>query len=901
MLIEKLELENFRSHKDTKIDLNQGITLILGENGAGKSSILEAINFALFGKLSTNLDESIRRPTNEEDEVKQMQVRILFKQDGKTYEIKRGRKKNTTAELSELRDGKKIILAKAISDVNSEIESLLNIDNDSFQNAVYIKQGEITKLTESKPAEKKKLIAKLLNIDSVEKAYNHMNDLINIYKSRADKNSGRLMNLEEIKENKKLTFDEIKQLQAQLNKQNKEVLKLKEKLDEKQKQEQKQKESKNQYEKLEIQIKNEEKNLSEINERLMEVESDLNKIQENELEIQKIKKELKILPYAKKLSKLKEEYDLNIKLKNGKQKQINDIEEKKTSLKELQKVYDEYLLAKDEKEKVDQQYELLNKKVMSDREVESQINSLKKQRDDFQANVSNAMSTYSMKYKLKPTMHPMTQLRDYIVEQIELLNNDIKNLDLQFHENDKKISSNNSLIRTTRKSLSDLQNTADKCPICQSEITHEKHVQLEDDYQSQIIKAEEENQQIKIESDKLNEKINTKQAIVDELNLIKIDELVTYETEYFKAAEAYDEKSELLDEINKNKKEYQNILDKQSEINAKVKKLQSGYDSYHGIVEALKNQNVDILLKEYENLEDEISYIKAQMKQLTQIVRIDEVDKKVEYLENKQSYCSMLEGTIKDKSDKLILRQDLSNKKITLTNNLANYHVELKNLDYDHEIYLKLSDECRYFDEKIKEFDKNISANESRLNVKNEELKKIEENLTKIKKIEKDQTNIKDYIKVLNKIREVYSKDGIQSDLRCAVKPQIEHNTMQIFNEFGFDYSSISLDDDYNITVTTHSKELSIDQLSGGEKIVIALALRLGIAKTLAHSNTELLILDEPTIHLDSERRNSLLDIISKINLVPQMLVVTHDEDMESLSNSIIKVKKDDAISYVEN
>ena len=120
---------------------------------------------------------------------------------------------------------------------------------------------------------------------------------------------------------------------------------------------------------------------------------------------------------------------------------------------------------------------------------------------------------------------------------------------------------------------------------------------------------------------------------------------------------------------------------------------------------------------------------------------------------------------------------------------------------------------------------------------------------------------------------------------------------MDIFSEFGFDYSAINLDEDYNLIVQTRQEQIDLNMLSGGEKIVIALALRLGIAKAISKNKMELLVLDEPTIHLDSERRTELIDIIRKINVVPQMIVVSHDEEMEALSTNIIKISKNNGIS----
>ena len=53
MILNKIKLENFISHKNTEIDLGYGINVVVGPNGAGKTSILlDAISFALFNDYS---------------------------------------------------------------------------------------------------------------------------------------------------------------------------------------------------------------------------------------------------------------------------------------------------------------------------------------------------------------------------------------------------------------------------------------------------------------------------------------------------------------------------------------------------------------------------------------------------------------------------------------------------------------------------------------------------------------------------------------------------------------------------------------------------------------------------------------------------------------------------------
>lgn len=76
-----------------------------------------------------------------------------------------------------------------------------------------------------------------------------------------------------------------------------------------------------------------------------------------------------------------------------------------------------------------------------------------------------------------------------------------------------------------------------------------------------------------------------------------------------------------------------------------------------------------------------------------------------------------------------------------------------------------------------------------------------------------------------------------------------------------------------------------MDSLSGGEKVAVALALRLGIAHMMGAGRLDFVILDEPTTHLDEERRRALVRIISEAfregtGPLAQMLIITHDSEI---------------------
>ena len=84
------------------------------------------------------------------------------------------------------------LLSKGDRNVTNDIESILEMDSKSFLNAIYIRQGEITNLIEKTAAERKELITKLLNIDSLEVAWDEIKNIINIYETQKNVNEGKI-------------------------------------------------------------------------------------------------------------------------------------------------------------------------------------------------------------------------------------------------------------------------------------------------------------------------------------------------------------------------------------------------------------------------------------------------------------------------------------------------------------------------------------------------------------------------------------------------------------------------------------------------------------------------------------------------------------------------------------
>ena len=163
MMIQKVRLINFVSHRDTSLELPHGLTAIIGRNGAGKTSILDAISYALFKQHSRGRDENLinRRASS-------AQVQLQFSSNGRSYEItwriERGRR--ARAILKDAESGSPILIDAGERTAIPEMEKILGISREVFLNAAYIRQGEVARLLEARPAERKELISKLLGIDA---------------------------------------------------------------------------------------------------------------------------------------------------------------------------------------------------------------------------------------------------------------------------------------------------------------------------------------------------------------------------------------------------------------------------------------------------------------------------------------------------------------------------------------------------------------------------------------------------------------------------------------------------------------------------------------------------------------------------------------------------------------
>lgn len=213
MIPRRLVISGFLSYRErVEIDLSPlHIACITGENGAGKSSLLDAMTWALFGKFRGSSNESVINSTlaaqgGTRGNPPTAEVTFEFEYEGVLYQILRKQPLGRTqiGEFSALNaeTGKWTLLTEQNKrGTDSKITELLGLGYDTFVNASFFLQGQADKFTRANATERKKILSEILNLQIWE-----------VYKSKTQERE-RELNAE-----KKAAADQLASLGAEIAK-----------------------------------------------------------------------------------------------------------------------------------------------------------------------------------------------------------------------------------------------------------------------------------------------------------------------------------------------------------------------------------------------------------------------------------------------------------------------------------------------------------------------------------------------------------------------------------------------------------------------------------------------------------------------------------------------------------
>ena len=218
-MIKKIKLQNWKSHNQTELEFKPGINVLVGPMGSGKSSVLQAICFALFGSVpevkrhDVKVSELVKRNSGS-----QAAIELQLETEDKTFHIMRIiDSKGTEATV---RDADGVMLAGTNStQVTAFLKNILKLDEDTFLRTVYAKQNEIDLFLQLNPQERKTRLDELIGVHKFEAARKNCIKLTNQLGVKAEAKGHLLkgLELEKVSADMGILENEISQLVSEAN------------------------------------------------------------------------------------------------------------------------------------------------------------------------------------------------------------------------------------------------------------------------------------------------------------------------------------------------------------------------------------------------------------------------------------------------------------------------------------------------------------------------------------------------------------------------------------------------------------------------------------------------------------------------------------------------------------
>ena len=921
MIIKKVQLENYRSHSNTTVEFTKGVNLILGKNGRGKTSILEAISTVMFNTKDRSGKETGKSYIKFGEKSSKVDIDFIAN-DGREYNLKTEFFK-TKPKKQTLKD---IIGSEYDGDIQEKLEELCGIKKgfeETYENIVIAKQNEFINIFKAKPKDREEIFNKIFNTQIYKEMYDSfLKEAIDKYKSEKENLDSKINSLKENMEDKEQITNSLKEekdVEKNLQDNFKNINVVSKNLENEIKD----------YETAEIELNNLIKNIKDEENKIKKY---LNILKENIIEAKQAKK-AKII--VKETEKPYLEYlEIENRLKVLRENLDNLLEDQKLNTQYQNNIEKLEISNKNLKVDISNLEENVSKNSEKKENLESEISNLKIKEEDLDLKLKKyiilldeleKLENFKNK-KLEDKLKKTTEI-DILKEELstnkrlykttDLLKTQKKLTNLLKIEEKLKILEEQKIIfeteiKTLKKSSKELSDKI--CPFLNEKCQNLEDKEAEDYFSSKIsIKTEElenlkknieEKTQILVEKVVFEDKIKYYFDLNKRINELKFSS----KNEEINLKEIELDIKNLDMDIQKliENQEFQNsqmLREKKTELEVELRNL--NLDE--------KRENLKNLLENLETEKEKILKNKNLIE--SNLKEIDDYSKKIKEDTNKNIESKKSEiKTFENKLDNLknpyneylknnVLAEDLENLLLKVNKNIK----ELYSLRADKNL---LKEKVSNLEEKIK----NIQIAELK-----EKYDTIKEELNEInKKLGSSQEKIENYKKILEKISSQEEKQKklliefkklenkfnkaslIRNEVGQMGRAISKYMLSGISNIASLNFNKITgrteriewsneEKDKYAVYLVGQERKIAFEQLSGGEQVSVAIAIRGTMTEYFI--NSKFMILDEPTNNLDTERKKLLAEYMGEIlNNLEQSIIVTHDDTFREMAEKIIEL-----------
>ncbi len=171
MILNTLRLSNYKQYSHLELEFREGLVGIIGKNGAGKSTIFEAILYCLFGRDEGN-KAHVRSAFADPKSTVELQLDFSIGEVG--YRVRREFRGKALAVGAEFYKND-VLVAKGVSPVNEELVKVLHMERDAFKRSVFSGQKELSELSDTSGEARKRMVRRMLGLDTLDDAQSRVN------------------------------------------------------------------------------------------------------------------------------------------------------------------------------------------------------------------------------------------------------------------------------------------------------------------------------------------------------------------------------------------------------------------------------------------------------------------------------------------------------------------------------------------------------------------------------------------------------------------------------------------------------------------------------------------------------------------------------------------------------
>ena len=916
----KLSFESFNSYANkTSIDFedfsSNGIFLITGPTGSGKTTIFDAIKYALYGEASGEDRKNISNFSDFANLESPSAVTFEFLHRGVKYRIerissyqvskknktpetdKKTPNKKTTVNFYQLIDGEEKLLASNATKVNEEVQNLLGIDKNQFSQIVMIAQGDFSKILTAKGSDRETLLRNIFNTE----VYQQLQERLKTNTSQLEKeheinlatakNALQEINLNDQEQsdkvleylnNEKTILSHLDEIHTFIEEQNSALNKEAHSLDSKTIKLSNRKDALTGYlsqlesnQKIKDQISACNEYLDLHKPILDQKESAYLKAKKNESEIERLHSDIP------KLENKIGRYD-------SASKQVESIE------LEISKLDSQLLEHK-------QQIELLDKKST---ETQTLQNELKEKKQRLEANSNKLTEINRLISEIEQTVK-RKENADVYLKKLEEEQVALEELSIKYNQSEEAYQSAEQKFNAAQAGiLASKLIEGSPCPVCGS-IHHPQIASLSNDVPSEtkIKKLKDTMESFRQKKQKQSEVAATSKTkldfennefkqlfthvlsavhLIDEFkNVESFEELVHANKILIQQKSAIEsqnkEKENLESRIDKTDIDLKNIEKSKAETNDSVQELTNHLNRRHGELSLIKNSSdlidIDKIKICHENAVTRLKILSNQLAQSK-----EEFERESFEFENQKSLCQKLKNQIEN----------------TLCINPNNLKDQIQAIDIEQQ-------EIR---NKITEINRMININESPLN----RIKRIYNDAITTEKKYNTTKTLHDFVSGASSNSE-YGRISLENYvqrtyLQRVVKAANDRLAVMTDSQFVLktkgdrkykknDYLELEVTDLYT------GKDRDVKSLSGGEKFMTSLALALGFSDVIQQDaggiQLDSMFIDEGFGTLDSETLEQALRLLDQLSTNSNTLVgiISHVEELKNRIPQQIVVSKD--------